>query len=108
MGIVGTISAGSLILKGKRGRVRYVCAVGDPAGLGGLKVRKGSKAALHSADGLTETYVRLRQVLIDEGIMVKRSTVCSFSCDYEFSSYGAAESVVMGGQRNGKGWKPVN
>jgi len=69
----------------------------------GFVVLKGSQAVLEERPS-TQKYkyaANLRSGLLEEGILVPKSTHLEFGGDYEFSSPSAAAAVIHGGQANG-------
>lgn len=75
----------------------------------GFVVFKGSKAASTIVNSMTPSFVKLRQKLIDEGVLVDRIEYLEFSDDYIFSSPSTAAVMVMGRNANGLSeWKLKN
>ncbi|MBT8045490.1 MAG: DUF4357 domain-containing protein, partial [Verrucomicrobiae bacterium] len=69
----------------------------------GFVVLKGSQAVLEERPS-TQKYkyaANLRSALLEEGILLPKSTYLEFESDYEFSSPSAAAAVIHGGQANG-------
>ena len=55
---------------------------------------------------MTPSFVKLRQKLIDEGVLVNKIEYFEFSDDYIFSSPSTAAVMVMGRNANGLSeWK---
>ena len=72
----------------------------------GFVVLKGSKAASTIVNSMTPSFVKLRQKLIDEGVLVNKIEYFEFSDDYIFSSPSTAAVMVMGRNANGLSeWK---
>lgn len=69
----------------------------------GFVVLKGSQAVLEERPS-TQKYkyaANLRSSLLDQAILLPKSTYLEFEADYEFSSPSAAAAVIHGGQANG-------
>lgn len=66
---------------------------------GGLKVLAGSVMAIDVTESLQQTYLNLRQTLIDDGIVNVKGV---FQQDYKFSSPSSAACVISGRSANGK------
>ena len=72
----------------------------------GFVVLKGSTAASIIVNSMTPSFVKLRQKLIDEGVLVNKIEYFEFSDDYIFSSPSTAAVMVMGRNANGLSeWK---
>jgi len=83
-------------------------AQGEPSSEG-FVVFKGSKAASSIVISMTPSFIRLRQKLIDEGVLVDRGEYYEFPEDYIFSSPSTAAVMVMGRNANGlTEWKQKN
>jgi len=55
---------------------------------------------------MRDEYKKLRQRLIDSGIIARRGSELTFTCDYTFSSASEATCVVEGGSRDGyRSWR---
>ena len=67
----------------------------------GFVVFKGSKAAANIVNSMTSSFIKLRQKLIDEGVLINKITFFEFSDDYIFSSPSTAAVMVMGRNANG-------
>lgn len=67
----------------------------------GFVVFKGSKAALTIVNSMTSNFVKLREKLIEENILVKKPDNYEFTEDYIFSSPSTAAVMVMGRNANG-------
>ena len=67
----------------------------------GFVVFKGSKAAANIVNSMTSSFIKLRQKLIDEGVLINKITFFEFSDDYIFSSPSTAAVIVMGRNANG-------
>lgn len=75
----------------------------------GFVVFKGSKATLSTVQSITPSFARLRQGLIDKGIMIEAGDCLEFTEDYVFSSPSTAAVMVMGRNANGlEEWKLSN
>lgn len=73
---------------------------GEPSS-DGFVVLKGSKAAATIVNSMTESFIVLRQKLIDDGVLVDKGEFYEFSDDYIFSSPSTAAVMVMGRNANG-------
>ena len=72
----------------------------------GFLVRAGSLARTETMPSLRPTRVRLREALIEEGVLVEVEGGLQFTVDYEFSAPSAAATVIAGRSTNGrKMWK---
>lgn len=67
----------------------------------GFVVFKGSKAAANIVKSMTPSFIKLRQKLIDEGVLINKITFFEFADDYIFSSPSTAAVMVMGRNANG-------
>lgn len=67
----------------------------------GFIVIQGSQANKHKSKSMTDTYVKLRNKLIEEGTLIEKNEWFEFSADTIFSSISAASNVVLGRQSNG-------
>lgn len=67
----------------------------------GFVVFKGSKAAGTIVTSITPNFVKIRQKLIDEGILVNKGEFYEFDEDYIFSSPSTAAVMIMGRNANG-------
>ena len=67
----------------------------------GFVVFKGSKAAANVVNSMTSSFIKLRQKLIDEGVLINKKTFFEFADDYIFSSPSTAAVMVMGRNANG-------
>jgi hypothetical protein len=67
----------------------------------GFVVFKGSMAAGSTVDSTSEPVLRLRQTLIDKGVLVAREGYLEFTVDCIFSSPSSAAMIVMGRPANG-------
>ena len=75
----------------------------------GINLFKGSKAASTIVNSMTPSFIKFRQKLIDEGVLVDRIEYLEFSDDYIFSSPSTAAVIVMGRNANGLSeWKLKN
>jgi hypothetical protein len=75
-------------------------ALGEPTA-DGFVVFKGSKVADSTVPSLTHNFIRLRDELIETGIIKKVNGVLEFSEDHVFSSPSTAAVMVMGRNANG-------
>ena len=83
-------------------------ALGEPTSEG-FVVFKGSKVATSTVPSLTSSFAKLRQSLIDKGIIVKKGDELELTDDYIFSSPSTAAVIVMGRNANGlTEWKLAN
>ncbi|MGV2705425.1 UNVERIFIED_CONTAM: DUF3780 and DUF4357 domain-containing protein [Aeromonas salmonicida] len=79
-------------------------AVGNPVGEMSspeFLVKKGSTANIALAKSLRPAIRELRQKLLDEGVLVKKGYVYSFTHEYLFQSPSAAACVIAGNPRSG-------
>lgn len=79
-------------------------AVGHPVGeisSPEFLVKKGSTANIALAKSVRPAIRELRQKLLDEGILVKKGNVYSFTHEYLFQSPSAAACVIAGNPRSG-------
>ncbi len=67
----------------------------------GFVVLKGSKAAITEVKSMTQSFIMLRQRLIDEGVLVSKDSYLEFTDDYIFSSPLTAAAILMGRNANG-------
>ncbi|MDF2192359.1 GIY-YIG nuclease family protein [Paraflavitalea sp. CAU 1676] len=75
----------------------------------GFVVFKGSKAAMTTVPSITPSFLRLRQRLIEEEVLIENGESYEFSEDYVFSSPSTAAVMVMGRNANGlEEWKLSN
>ena len=84
----------------------FIKAARNAAGQGeptsdGFVVFKGSKAAAIIVNSMSPSFIKLRQRLIDDGVLVNQSEFFEFSDDYIFSSPSTAAVMVMGRNANG-------
>ena len=84
----------------------FIKAARNAAGQGeptsdGFVVFKGSKAAANIVNSMSPSFIKLRQRLIDDGILVNQNEFFEFSDDYIFSSPSTAAVMVMGRNANG-------
>ena len=84
----------------------FIKAARNAAGQGeptsdGFVVFKGSKAAAIIVNSMSTSFIKLRQRLIDDGILVNQNEFFEFSDDYIFSSPSRAAVMVMGRNANG-------
>jgi len=75
-------------------------AQGEPSS-DGFVVFKGSKVAGSTVPSLTSSFKRLRNELIESGIIVENKDVFEITEDYVFSSPSAAAVIVLGRNANG-------
>lgn len=75
-------------------------AQGEPTS-DGFVVLKGSKVASSIVPSLTQSFKRLRDELIDKGVIRQNNGTLEFTDDYVFSSPTAAAVMVMGRNANG-------
>ncbi|CAM3935854.1 GIY-YIG nuclease family protein [Flavobacterium cucumis] len=86
--------------------VFFIKAARGADGLGeptsdGFVVFKGSKAAFTVVNSITSNFIKLRDKLIDDQILVNKGDYFEFSEDYIFSSPSTAAVIVMGRNANG-------
>lgn len=67
----------------------------------GFVVFKGSKAAGTIVNSMTANFIKLRDKLIAEGVLINKGNFLEFSDDYIFSSPSTAAVMVMGRNANG-------
>ena len=80
--------------------VRSADGQGEPS-LDGFVVFKGSKAAATIVNSMTPNFIKLRQKLIDDGVLINKTEYFEFSDDYIFSSPSTAAVMIMGRNANG-------
>ena len=72
----------------------------------GFVVFKGSKVAFEVTNSFASSLMKIRQRLIDTGVLEDKTDCFEFTEDYIFSSPSTAASIVMGRNANGqKEWK---
>lgn len=86
--------------------VFFIKAARGADGLGeptsdGFVVFKGSKAAFTVVNSITSNFIKLRDKLIEDQILVDKGEYFEFSEDYIFSSPSTAAVIVMGRNANG-------
>ena len=84
----------------------FIKATRNAAGQGeptsdGFVVFKGSKAAAIIVNSMSPSFIKLRQRLIDDGLLVNQNEFFEFSDDYIFSSPSTAAVMIMGRNANG-------
>lgn len=84
----------------------FIKAARNAAGQGeptsdGFVVFKGSKAAAIIVNSMSPSFIKFRQRLIDDGILVNQNEYYEFSDDYIFSSPSTAAVIIMGRNANG-------
>jgi hypothetical protein len=67
----------------------------------GFVVFKGSKAAATIVNSMSSNFIKFRQKLIEEDILLDKGEFYEFSDDYIFSSPSTAAVIVMGRNANG-------
>jgi len=67
----------------------------------GFVVFKNSKAAAIIVNSMTPNFIKYRQKLIAEGVLIDKGEFFKFSDDYIFSSPSTAAAMVMGRNANG-------
>ncbi len=83
-------------------------AQGEPTSEG-FVVFKGSKIATSAVASFPQSMLKLRQELIDKGIVVQRNEEYELTDDYIFGSPSTAAAIVMGRNANGLiEWKLPN
>ena len=80
--------------------VRNAEGQGEPTS-DGFVVFKGSKAAAIIVNSMSPSFIKQRQRLIDDGILLNKIEFFEFSDDYIFSSPSTAAVMVMGRNANG-------
>ena len=73
---------------------------GEPSS-DGFVVFKGSKASATIVNSMATSFVKLRERLIDDGVLINAGGYMEFSEDYIFSSPSTAAVMVMGRSANG-------
>lgn len=86
--------------------VFFIKAARGADGLGeptsdGFVVFKGSKAAFTVVNSMTSNFIKLRDKLIEDQILVNKGEYFEFTEDYIFSSPSTAAVIVMGRNANG-------
>jgi hypothetical protein len=72
----------------------------------GFVVFKGSKAACEVTNSFSSSFIKIRQKLLDIGVLEDKIEYLEFSEDFIFSSPSTAASLVMGRNANGqKEWR---
>lgn len=75
----------------------------------GFVVFRSSKAAGTTVTSMTPNFIKLRQKLLDEGVLIDKGEYLEFPEDYIFSSPSTAASIVLGRNANGLSeWKLKN
>jgi hypothetical protein len=99
-------------IKKERGKQTYFCKSKFANAQGeyteeGFVVFKGSKANKEGTPAFeTTNWPKIRQKLIDKGILLEEGDVYLFTDDFLFSSPSAAAAIVVGRSANGwTGWK---
>ena len=80
--------------------VRGADGQGEPTS-DGFVVFRGSKAAASIVNSMTPSFIKLRQRLIDEHVLLDKGEFYEFTDDYIFSSPSTAAVMVMGRNANG-------
>ncbi|MEP6465866.1 MAG: GIY-YIG nuclease family protein [Parafilimonas sp.] len=80
--------------------VRNADGQGEPSS-DGFVVFKGSKAAATFVNSMTPNFIKLRQKLIDDGVLINKIEYFEFADDYIFSSPSTAAVMIMGRNANG-------
>lgn len=80
--------------------VRSADGQGEPSS-DGFVVFKGSKAAATIVNSMTPNFIKLRQKLIDDGVLINKIEYFEFADDYIFSSPSTAAVMIMGRNANG-------
>lgn len=87
---------------------RGASALGEPTS-DGFVVFKGSKAAGTTVVSMTQNFIRFRQKLINDGVLIQIQDIYEFPDDFIFSSPSTAASIVLGRNANGlTEWKQSN
>ncbi len=72
----------------------------------GFVVEKGSYAVVEEVPSIPSSWKRLRETLVEQGILAKEGSIYKFTQDYEFKSPSAAASAILGRSANGRiEWK---
>lgn len=75
----------------------------------GFVVFKGSKAAGTTVPSMTSNFIKIRQKLIDQNIIIQKGESFEFPEDYIFSSPSTAAAMILGRNANGlTEWKLKN
>jgi hypothetical protein len=102
--ILSTQKEESFLIKAARG----ADGMGKPTSDGFL-VFKNSKAAITTVPSMSPSLLKLRQQLIDNGVLNEGTNSLIFTEDYLFTSPSLAAAVVMGRTANGlEEWKMKN
>ncbi len=80
--------------------VRSADGQGEPSS-DGFVVFKGSKAAVTIVNSMAPNFIKLRQKLIEDGVLINKIEYFEFSDDYIFSSPSTAAVMIMGRNANG-------
>lgn len=80
--------------------VRSADGQGEPTS-DGFVVFKGSKAAATIVNSMTPNFIKFRQKLIEDGVLINKIEYYEFSDDYIFSSPSTAAVMIMGRNANG-------
>lgn len=91
--MLSSIEAPLFMLAGRGGN-----AYGELLENEGFRIKKGSRIAENTTDGLQQTYADLRQELINEGTVVGNE----FQRDCDFTNVSVAAAVVLGRSSNGR------
>lgn len=67
----------------------------------GFIVKKGSQAKKELSNSISDTYRKLREKLINKGILIDKEKYFEFTADTVFSSPSAAANMILGRQSNG-------
>lgn len=67
----------------------------------GFVVFKGSQAAATTVNSMTSNFIKIRQRLIDDNVLINKEEFYEFTDDYIFSSPSTAAAMVMGRNANG-------
>ncbi|EKT3958065.1 GIY-YIG nuclease family protein [Flavobacterium psychrophilum] len=83
-------------------------AQGEPTS-DGFVVFKGSKVRSEDTNSLSNSFIKLKQKLINDNILIKNKDTFEFPEDYIFSSPSTAAAIIMGRNANGlTEWKLSN
>lgn len=80
--------------------VRGADAQGEPSS-DGFVVLKGSKAASTTVNSMAASFVKFRNTLVSDGVILDKGDYFEFTEDYIFSSPSSAATIVMGRNANG-------
>lgn len=85
-------------------------AVANVINKSSIRVHKGSIAKKETSNSFeTHSYIKLRNQLINDGILIEDGDSLIFTSDYDFQSPSAAACIVLGTPSNGQSaWRDIN